>query len=47
MSHDELLVAVRRQADRILLQDQQTNAQAGQLAELMGTETGRHVRRGP
>src|SRR5436190_9094046 len=35
MSHDELLVAVRRQADRILLQDQQISAQAGQLAELM------------
>jgi transposase len=35
MSRDELIVVVRRQADRIAAQDQQITVQAGQLAELM------------
>ncbi|MCA1681886.1 MAG: transposase, partial [Actinobacteria bacterium] len=35
MSHDELIVVVRRQAERITAQDQQIITQAGQLAELM------------
>ena len=35
MSRDELIVVVRRQAERIAVQDQQISAQAGQLAELM------------
>jgi hypothetical protein len=34
-SRDELIVVVRRQADRITAQDQRITAQAGQLAELM------------
>jgi len=35
MSRDELIVVVRRQGERIAVQDQQISAQAGQLAELM------------
>ena len=35
LSRDELIVVVRRQADRIAAQDQQITAQAGQLADLM------------
>ena len=35
LSRDELIVVVRRQAERIAAQDQQISAQAGQLAELM------------
>ncbi|MGH3896980.1 MAG: IS66 family transposase [Pseudonocardiaceae bacterium] len=36
MSRDELVVVVRRQAERITAQDRQITTQAGQLAELRG-----------
>jgi len=42
MSRDELIVVVRRQAERIAVQDQQISAQAGQLAELMEANESKH-----
>ena len=35
MSRDELIVAVRRQAGQLAVQDRQINEMAGQLAQLM------------